>query len=94
VLEVLCCGAEDQDSQPAAGGINRGVEHAFADGLHSAEVVMFLEKGLEAALIRGICQGDDPDIIQRDRSIFAARFSTLHAPEPKKSGRSCPAQSA
>jgi len=55
---------------------------------------MFLEKGLEAALICGIYQGEDPDIIQRDRSILAARFSTLHAPEPKKSGGSCPAQSA
>jgi hypothetical protein len=55
---------------------------------------MFSEKGLEAALICGIYQGDDPDIIQRDRSIFAARFSTLHAPKPKKLGGSCPAQSA
>ena len=94
VLEVFCCGAEDQDCQPAAGGIDRGVEHPFADGLHPAEVVMFSEKALEAALIGRIYQGDDPDIIQRDRTIFAARFSMLHAPKPKKSGGSCPAQSA
>ena len=92
--EVLGRGAEDQHGQPATGGIDGGIEHAFPDGLDPAEVMVFLQQGLEALLIGGLGQRQDPDVIQGDGAGLEGSGSTLHARESKKSGESCSAQTA
>ncbi len=63
-FELLCRSAEDQHRQPATGGVDSGIEHAFPDGFDPTEVIVFLQQGLEAVLIRRIDQRQDPDVIQ------------------------------
>ena len=64
VLEVLCRSAEDQQRQPAIGGVDSCIEHAFPDGFDPTKVMVFLQQGLEAVLIGRLDQRQDPDVIQ------------------------------
>lgn len=64
VFEVVCRSAEDQHLQPATGGVNSGIEHAFTGGFDPTEVMVFLQQGMEAVLIGRPNQRQDPDVIQ------------------------------
>ena len=96
-------GLDHRDGVAAAGlpvraeTIERSREQARADGFDPTEVVVLLERRLEPALIRRPGQGDDPDVLQRDRGLrdrlFSPGDSALHASARKKSKRVCSAQS-
>jgi hypothetical protein len=64
VFEVICRSAEDQHLQPATGGVDSGLEHAFTGGFDPTEVMVFLQQRMEAVLIGRLNQRQDPDVIQ------------------------------
>ena len=89
---------EEQEGDPAALGIDRGVIEPLAHRLEGAQIVMLLEQSLKASVLGGFGEQHEANLVQqglfgRDRRWARGGF-LIHAPEGRKFGGGCPAKSA
>lgn len=90
---MLCRRDEDDNRQPAPGGIACSVAHALADGFGLTKIVALLKEGLEAAVIGGVDQWLNLPAIHPDRLVLVMRNSELHTSEGKMPKAGCSATS-
>jgi hypothetical protein len=98
VFQMLGCGMEEQQRQPAPLFIHGRVKHPFANRFETAQVMVFLEQFLKVALRVRLSYEHDFNFIKTRRSGTGDRrggqIFAFHAAEDKKLAEDCSAKSA